>query len=332
MISSMTAFGAARAESTLGSVTVEIRTVNSRYLDVSLRLPDDLRLAEAPLREQIGAHLRRGKVEVRASFARTADSAEQELADDYLKRTAEQLGRARAFIPDTPAPSLAELIKGASASDEAPDPRAWSALCTEASGQALLELQANREREGRRLADMMLDCARGVADIVETVEGEVPRLLAEHQQKLAAKLRETLEAASPAGLAMISGEELSARIAQESSLFSLRIDVAEELSRLRSHISELQHLLGGPGASSVGSGATAPSGSPASAAASAAKPKGAGKAASGSIGKRLDFLFQEMNREANTLGSKASGIEVTRAAIDLKLLIEQMREQAQNIE
>ena len=320
MIRSMTAFGAARAESTLGSVTVEIRTVNSRYLDVSLRLPDDLRLAEAPLREQIAKYLRRGKVEVRAAFARAGDDVAQALTDDYLKHASEQLDRARAFIPDTPAPTLAELIKGASASDEAPDPKAWSALCIEASAQALAELQANREREGARLADMMLECARGVGDIVQAVEGEVPQLLAEHRQKLAAKLRETLEAASPAGLSMISGEELSARIAQEASLFSLRIDVAEELSRLRSHISELQHLLGGDsGASAAGSHPPADT-------------KNAGKAAAGSIGKRLDFLFQEMNREANTLGSKASGIEVTRAAIDLKLLIEQMREQAQNLE
>src|SRR5690606_7068699 len=106
----------------------------------------------------------------------------------------------------------------------------------------------------------------------------------------------------------ISGVELSARIAQEASFFALRIDVAEELARLRSHIAELRHLLG-TGQTSTGK-----------------DKKG------GSAGKRLDFLFQEMNREANTLGSKASALSVTRAAIDLKLLIEQMREQAQNIE
>lgn len=313
MIRSMTAFGAAQAESTIGSVTVELRAVNSRYLDLSLRLPEDLRLAETPLREQVGKHLRRGKVELRASFTRASDGAIPVLADDYLRHIAEQLSHARAFIPDTPAPSLAELIKGASSSDNAPDPKAWSTLCVEASRQALVELQANREREGARLADMMLECSRGVADIVAQVESQLPQLLAEHRQKLATKLRETLEAASPGGLSMISGEELSARIAQETALFSMRIDVAEELSRLRSHISELQHLLEGN-------------------AASRSTQRVAGKAATGSIGKRLDFLFQEMNREANTLGSKASGLEVSRAAIDLKLLIEQMREQAQNIE
>src|SRR5690606_9171254 len=118
----------------------------------------------------------------------------------------------------------------------------------------------------------------------------------------------------PEGIAQISGAELTARITQEASLFSLRIDVAEELLRLRSHIAELEHLL------SAESNDQAPKAAP-------RKSQGIG-----SIGKWLDFLFQRMNREANTLGSKASALSVTRAAIDLKLLIEQMREQAQNIE
>ncbi|WP_397473335.1 YicC family protein [Pusillimonas sp.] len=321
MIRSMTAFGAAGAESDMGSVTVEVRTVNSRYLDVNLRLPDELRLAEAPLREQVGLYLRRGKVDVRVAFARAGADSEQVLSDDYLRHITRQLEQARALVPDTPAPTLFELIKGANASDTAPDPKAWNALCTQAAAQALAELQANRGREGARLAQMMLECADGIADIVEAVQAEVPRLLDEHRQKLAAKLRDTLEAASPSGLSQISGEELSARIAQETSLFSLRIDVAEELARLRSHLSELQHILSG--------NQSAPATEPGSA--QAPKTKKADKAGA-SLGKRLDFLFQEMNREANTLGSKASGIAVTRAAIDLKLLIEQMREQAQNIE
>ena len=319
MIRSMTAFGAASAESEIGSVTVEIRTVNSRYLDVNLRLPDELRLAEAAVREQVAQFLRRGKVDVRVAFTRTAADSEQTLSDDYLRHTALQLERVRAFLPETPAPTLAELIKASIGSDAASDPKAWTTLCTEAGAQALAELQANREREGARLAKIMLECAGGIEDIVDAVQAEVPRLLEEHRHKLATKLRDTLEAASPAGLAQISGEELSARIAQETSLFSMRIDVAEELARLRSHISELQHLLAGD----------SPASAKAAGAAASSKHK---KSDNASVGKRLDFLFQEMNREANTLGSKASGIEVTRAAIDLKLLIEQLREQAQNIE
>ena len=153
----------------------------------------------------------------------------------------------------------------------------------------------------------MLTCAAECSTIVDHVEAELPAILAEHQEKIATRLRDALQAAGADGLAQISGQELSARIAQEASLFGLRVDVAEELSRLRSHIAELQHIL------------------------QTGQTSGKGRT-SGSAGKRLDFLFQEMNREANTLGSKAGALSMTRAAIDLKLLIEQMREQAQNIE
>src|SRR5690606_14455931 len=140
---------------------------------------------------------------------------------------------------------------------------------------ALTELQAAREREGQRLAQMMTVCANEAAAIVDQVEQDLPTLLAEHQEKIANRLRDALAAASPEGYAQIGGAELSARIAQEASMFSLRIDVAEELSRLRSHIAELDHLLNKDPSST-----------------------GKGKKNSGSAGKRLDFLFQEINREA----------------------------------
>jgi uncharacterized protein (TIGR00255 family) len=201
------------------------------------------------------------------------------------------------------------LLNGSNGTSGTFDTEAWVALCLTATELALAELQAAREREGQRLADVMLNTAREAIAIVEQVERDLPAIQAEHQEKLGNKLRDALQAASPGGYAQISGPELSARIAQEASLFSLRIDVAEELARLRSHIAELEHLLQSKDAALQ-----------------------AGSRKSGSAGKRLDFLFQEMNREANTLGSKASALSVTRAAIDLKLLIEQMREQAQNIE
>ncbi|GAB2906901.1 YicC/YloC family endoribonuclease [Paralcaligenes ginsengisoli] len=308
MIRSMTAFGSARAESPAGSVTIEFRSVNSRFLDPNFRLPEDLRMAEGAIREKLGQFISRGKIDIRANYARTKNDTDKTLDTAYLAVVAEQLAAARAVIPDMEAPRLAELLNHSNSADSGTfDPEIWTAMCLEAATQALAELQANREREGARLAAMMLACSAEVADIVLQVERELPQLLADHQEKLANKLRETLEAASPGGFAQISGPELSARIAQETSLFSLRIDVAEELSRLRSHISELEHLL------RTGETST-------------------DKKKTGSIGKRLDFLFQEMNREANTLGSKASGLSITRAAIDLKLQIEQMREQAQNIE
>lgn len=316
MIRSMTAFGAARAESTEGTLNIEFRSVNSRFLDVNFRLPDDLRMLEGPVREKLGQALARGKVDIRINYARTKSAVVQTLDSDYMAAIAEQLKAARAMIPDVAAPQLADLLKGAGNSDDLSfTPEVWTAMCAQATEQALSEFQANREREGERLAQGMLESATTISQIVDEVELALPQLLDEHQKKLATKLRDALEAACPTGFAQIGGAELSARIAQETSLFSLRIDVAEELARLRSHISELQLLL------STGDTTTP-----------RAATSGSTKSKPGSLGKRLDFLFQEMNREANTLGSKAGSINVTRAAIDLKLLIEQLREQAQNIE
>ena len=311
-IRSMTAYGTARAESPEGFVTLEVRSVNSRYLDINFRLPDELRVVEPHLREQIARTLSRGKVEVRLSYSRQRTDPLDKLDQEYIKKVAEQLRLARQVLPDTSAPSLTDLIKGASGQDtEETDPELWIALAQKALSHALTDMQANREREGARLGSMLLECADQIHEIVEGVGHVLPQLLEEHRQKLAGKLRETLENTNPNGFTNISGEELTARIAQESSLFSLRIDVAEEIVRLHSHLAELRELLAGD--------------EPETQANSHRKNKG-------STGKRLDFLFQEMNREANTLGSKAAGISVTRAAIDLKLLIEQMREQAQNIE
>jgi uncharacterized protein (TIGR00255 family) len=267
---------------------------------------------ETHLREQIARALSRGKVEIRLSYSRQRTDPLDKLDEEYVRKVAEQLRLARQVLPDTGAPSLTDLIKGASGQDSqeiAPD--FWIALAQQALNQALSDMQANREREGARLAAMLLDCAEQINEIIQSVGHVLPQLLDEHRQKLAGKLRETLENANPNGFTNISGEELTARIAQESALFSLRIDVAEELTRLQSHLSELRELLIN-NESKAGADST--------------------RKNRGSTGKRLDFLFQEMNREANTLGSKAAGISVTRAAIDLKLLIEQMREQAQNIE
>jgi len=309
MISSMTAFGSAQAEFDDITLALELRSVNSRFLDLYFRLPEELRHAETPLRELLSGALGRGKIEIRASFTRNASAAASRLDPEALRVVQSQLAAARAVFPDTPAPRLVELLNwpGLRAA-EGPDPQAWTAACLQAAGQALQQLQAARRREGERLAAMIRDCAAQVQGIVAQVEARLPELLAEHRERLGTKLRESLETAFPGGFSQISGAELSERLAQEATLFALRIDVAEELSRLRSHLQELDHILADGGRAQNG-----------------------GKRG-GSAGKRLDFLFQEMNREANTLGSKAGGVDVTRAAMDLKLLIEQMREQAQNIE
>jgi len=311
MIRSMTASGNARADLEQGSLALELRSVNSRYLDLYFRLPDELRHTETPLRELLTANLARGKVEVRVSYTRNAGTELGALDPAWLQRLAAQLQAARQVLPEVAAPRLAELYNWPGQRNaDALDPQAWGAACLQAAQQALEQMQQARTREGERLAGMMRSCAEDMARIVDGVETHLPQLLADHREKLATKLRESVEAAFPGGFAHISGPELSERLAHEATLFALRIDVAEELSRLRSHLEELRHLLGDGGGKQAGKRGSA----------------------GGSAGKRLDFLFQEMNREANTLGSKAGSLDVTRAAMDLKLLIEQMREQAQNIE
>jgi len=305
----MTAFGSAKAETGHGTLTIEIRSVNSRFLDLNFRLPEELRMLEPTLREMIVRDVARGKVDIRANYARKASQDISALDGATVEHIAGLLAEARKAIPDVPAPRLGELLAGANGNGNDPlDPEIWNAMAVEAGQRTLADLQATRAREGQRLAQAMRECAQNMECIVQEVEASLPQVLEEHQHKLAQRLKDALLAVSPEGFALISGEELSARIAQETSLFSLRIDVAEELARLRSHIAELGHILTGSG-----------------------NREGAGRKG-GSAGKRLDFLFQEMNREANTLGSKAGALSMTRAAIDLKLLIEQMREQAQNIE
>jgi len=311
MIKSMTAFGSGKSEQAFGSVTLELRSVNSRFLDVQFRLPDELRLAEHPIKERLTKELSRGKVEVRAHFSRAQSSEQAEISQESLLRVANQLERIRKVLPETASPTLSDIMNLVGSQHTQVDPDLWLSACQEALDQALAELSAGRMREGQRLAQAMLEIANQVRLIVIEVEQQMPRLLNAQKERLAQKLRETIQNAFPSGFTHISGPELSERLASESSLFALRIDVAEELARLNSHLTELEFLLD-----------TMPE--------STAKMNTFN--ARGSAGKRLDFLFQEMNREANTLGSKAGSLEMSKAAIDLKLLIEQMKEQAMNIE
>jgi uncharacterized protein (TIGR00255 family) len=268
-------------------------------------MPDELRFLETPLRELLTKNVARGKVEVRAGLQRRASTDPDSLNLAALEQAAALFNKVRAIVPDTQPPRLSELLSwpGVQAVEESED--TWRGAALSAANDALTQMQDARKREGERLATMIADRAGSVATIVGEVEQRMPQIVQEYRERLARKLRDTVENAFPGGFQNISGTELSERLSQEATLFGLRIDVAEELSRLHSHLAELHQLIG----------------------------KGDKKNGDkGSAGKRLDFLFQEMNREANTLGSKAGGLEVTRAAMDLKLLIEQMREQAQNIE
>ena len=311
MIKSMTAFGSGKSEHPFGSVTVELRSVNSRFLDIQFRLPDELRHAEQPIKERLSVELSRGKVEVRAHFSRAQSLEQAEISEDALLRAAAQLNRIRKVLPETASPTLSEIMSLCGPQHSQVDSDLWLTASQAALEHALIELSAGRLREGKRLAQAMLAIASQIHVIASEVDQQMPALLASHKERLTQKLRETVQHAFPSGFTHISGPELSERLASESSLFALRIDVAEELARLKSHLSELEFLLQDSPTSSA---------------------KFKNNTPRGSAGKRLDFLFQEMNREANTLGSKAGSLEMTQAAINLKLLIEQMKEQAMNIE
>lgn len=332
MIHSMTAFGSARADVAQGTLALEIRSVNSRFLDLYFKLPEELRHVESALREMLSAELARGKIEVRASFVRQDRNDAVQLDPQWLADLAKNYAAAREVLPDLAPPRMVELMNWPGQRNvEAFDSEAWGLACLNAARQALGELQAARAREGARLAQVMLDCAAQASGIVAEVEQHLPVMLAEHRAKLASKLHDTVCAAFPSGFTHISGAELSERIAQEATLFALRIDVAEELARLRSHFQELKLILGKPPASDAADMAIpGAEGAPASGTKRTPAKRKTGTA--GSAGKRLDFLLQEMNREANTLGSKAGSLSMTTGAIDLKLLVEQMREQAQNLE
>lgn len=291
----MTGFATALREGEAGSVSVEIRSVNGRFLDLSFRAPDDLRAAEAALREHISAAVQRGKVECRISFrCATGRGSGQVIQTDAIERLITLSDEVRARIPDAAAPTVAEVLRwpGVLAEDEAA--LALAALAVEAGREALEAFLAHRAREGARLVAVIAERAQAIADIVKPLRERGPELLAVHEKRLAERLQTAVDSLGT----RVPVEETMARVRQELALYGMRADVTEELDRLLAHLDELREACRG----------------------------------SGPIGKRLDFLLQELNREANTLGSKAAIVDLSRAAIDLKLLIEQIREQVQNIE
>ena len=288
MIQSMTGYAVGARDVGGATLHLELKSVNSRFLDISFRCADELRFLEMPLRELIAARLQRGKTECRANLQPQSAAPRELVADIAL---VEQLGRlelsVRQRLPQAAPLSVAEVLRWPGVlGDERIDPAKLAAEGAALMTSILDEFLASRQREGAKLAAMLLDRTGRMRELVAGVAPLVPRAIADYEQRLAAKLRE-----AAAGL----DED---RIRQETGLFAARVDVAEELSRLVAHLEETERVVN----------------------------KG------GAVGKRLDFLMQELNREANTLASKSVSGEVTAVALELKLLIEQMREQVQNLE
>ncbi len=288
MIHSMTGFATQTCDLGAVSLHLELRSVNSRYLDLAFRIVEDLRQAEPAIREQITARLSRGKVECRLNL-RANDSAPRSLALNaaLLGQLAHAQDTVHERFPQAAPLSVAEIVRwpGMLADDSVGFEQMQPAIA-ELTKAALGELIASRQREGEKLAAMIAERVTRMRELVAVVAPRMPAIVAEYQEKLTTRLRE----------AVASLDE--DRIRQEVALFAQRIDVAEELSRLSAHLDETERIL----------------------------------KTGGNAGKRLDFLMQELNREANTLASKAAAADVTGVAMELKVLIEQMREQVQNLE
>ena len=289
MIQSMTGYAAGDRAVGAAAIHLELKSVNSRFLDVVFRCADELRFLEMPLREQLAARIGRGKVECRLHLIPHQTGVPRELTFDGALM--EQLGRlertVRQALPDAAPLSVAEVLRWPGMlGDDTVDQAVLQVECQTLVGSVIAEFTASRVREGAKLGATILDRVSRMRDLVGRVGPKLPQALADYEQRLATKLRDAVASLD---------EE---RIRQEIGVFAAKIDVAEELARLSTHLDEVQRVVD----------------------------KG------GAVGKRLDFLMQELNREANTLASKSVSADVTAIALDLKLLIEQMREQVQNLE
>lgn len=297
-IASMTGYFAADGMTPAGTVTVECRSVNSRFLDLTLRLDDTLRFAEPAIRERLQKRLTRGKVEVRMSLSADESALPAQINESALKRLLELQSAVLRHSPEAAELSVSEILEmpGIAHTAQTDKDELLQAVLT-VLDKTLDGFIAAREREGAALAKVINGYMDKMTSVVEEVRAAIPLILAQLQAKLAARLEDALsQTLTQQGT--LTKEEITERIRQEVTLYAMRMDVDEEMNRLTTHIAEVRRLL----------------------------------AAGGAVGRKLDFMAQEMNREANTLGSKAAAIEMTQASLSLKITIDQMREQIQNLE
>jgi len=288
MILSMTGYATLARELPGGSVSVELKGVNGRFLDIQFRLPEEMRPIEPALRELIAAKVTRGKVECRIATAAIAGAAPRlELNKPLLAALATLDKEVRATLPDSPPLRVGEVLNWPGMlGDDASAAIAQRAAALELAGAALKEFTATRAREGEKLKLMVTERVARMDSLLKEIQPRLAEAITAYQEKLALRLREALGSAD------------DERVRQEIALYGVKVDITEELNRLGAHLAEVLRVL----------------------------------AAGGPAGKRLDFLMQELNREANTLGSKSVSKELSDASLEFKLLIEQIREQVQNIE
>ncbi len=276
------------------AVSVELRSVNGRFLDLSMRMPEELRGLEPQLRDLIAARFKRGKIELRINTQRDTDSAWPQPQPEQLNRLANLEAKVRAWLPQAAPLSVHEAMNWCKSGGGAPAQLDGATL--EAAKACVDGLAESREREGEKLVAILTERIVRLRVLADEAEPLLPAVVKRQQQRFLERWQEAL--ATTGAASSVPQEALQERALNEAAAFAIRIDVAEELARLRAHLEELSRLL----------------------------MKG------GELGKRLDFLIQELHREANTLGSKSAALELTNISVEMKVAIEQMREQVQNIE
>lgn len=294
---SMTGYAAAQAPSPLGIISLEVRSVNSRFLDLTLRTADELKCTETALRSILSQSVGRGKVEIRTGVKAELNETSGSINPAALSLIQKLQTEVLAALPEARPMSAAEILAypGVVRTAEA-NPEELTKIVSGLLTTALEAFKKSAEREGAALAEVLKGYCDKIDAIADAVQVRMPDIVAAAQAKLTQRLEDALSKALTAH-SQLTSEEVSDRIRTEATLYAMKIDVDEEVNRLKTHTKEVRRVL----------------------------------TAGGPVGKRLDFLMQEMNREANTLGSKAAAIEITDASLNLKLLIEQMREQIQNL-
>lgn len=286
------ASGARSATAPAASVTVELRSVNGRFLDLGFRLPDEFRSLEPALRDLLTGAFRRGKIELRLNTKAEADTAWPQPQPEQLNRLSRLESTIQGWLPKAAPLSVHEVMqwcKGGTATEKLDD------VALAAARQCVEGLKEARRREGDKLVEVLMDRVKRLRELAAQAEPLVPAVVQRLQQRFVERWQEALAATGAQG---VTPEAAQDRALNEAAAYAIRIDVAEELARLRAHLEEIARLL----------------------------------KAGGEVGKRLDFLIQELLREANTLGSKSSTLELTNVSVEMKVLIEQLREQVQNLE
>ena len=285
--------GTPKPGSGAASVSVELRSVNGRFLDLGFRLPDEFRSLEPALRDLLAAGFKRGKIELRLNSQRDADAAWPQPQPDQLNRLLRLQDGVQSWLPKAASLSVHEVLqwcKGGGSIEKLDE------VALNAAKRAITGLREARAREGARLVAVLMERVDRLRALALQAEPLVPAVVKRQQQRFLERWQEALEATGAAQT--IPREALQERALNEAAAYAIRIDVAEEVARLRSHLDEIARLL----------------------------------KAGGEVGKRLDFLIQELLREANTLASKAASLELTNVSVEMKVAIEQMREQVQNLE